>query len=155
MVAGAVVPLPAQGRPGRVTVPTPLVAIALSDLDFGTVLPGVPSAIDRHDRRAALFEVRGSPDASVRIDLALPSALLSTGSATLPISFSATDGFADFSRGRPPRGTVFDPHAPLIMTLGPNGRVYVRLGGTALPARPQAGGAYHATIVLTVYDLGS
>ena len=61
---------------------------------------------------------------------------------------------SDFSRGRPPRGLVFDPHAPVIGALGPNGDLYLRLGGTVMPARTQPGGDYRGTIFMTVYDLG-
>jgi hypothetical protein len=89
------------------------------------------------------------------VEFVLPTALIGAGGALLPVSFGPTDGFADFSRGRPPRGVAFNPHAPLISSLGPNGRIWVRLGGTVLPGRPQAGGAYSATIFVTVYDIST
>lgn len=146
-------PLTAQAA---VAVPHPLLAMVLNDLAFGTVLAGVPSSVNVHDpRKAALFEIQGPPDGGVRVELLLPSALTNSGGALLPIIFGPADGFADFSRGRPPRGTTFNPHAPLISTLGPNGRIYVRLGGTVLPGRPQSSGAYSATIFVTVYDIGT
>jgi len=56
---------------------------------------------------------------------------------------------------RPQLGTYFDPASPLVGSLSSDGRLFVRLGGTALPANPQLGGTYFATIFLTVYDLGS
>jgi len=145
-------PLRAQAR--TLVVP-PLLALSLNELDFGTVFPGIPSTVPVHDpRHAGLFEVQGPPGASVRVEFVLPPALAGTGGAQLPVSFGPRDGYADFSRGRPPRGLVFDPHAPVIGTLGPNGELYLRLGGTALPARTQPGGDYGATIFMTVYDLG-
>lgn len=150
-------PLAAQRPRPAVAIPEiPLAAFAHNDLDFGMILPGIPSSVYVHDpRHAALFEIQGPPDAAVRIELVLPAALTTPAGATLPLSFGPQDGFADFSRGRPPRGTSFNPHAPLISTLGPNGRLWLRLGGTAVPGRPQAGGAYRATILLTLYNLGS
>lgn len=148
--------LSAQLRRAAVVIPTPLLALALNDLEFSTVLPGIPSSVPVHDpRHAGLFEIQGPPDGSVRVEFVLPAALSSDGGALLPISFGPGDGFADFSRGRPPRGLLFDPHAPVTGTLGPNGRLFVRMGGTVLPAQTQAGGAYRATISMTVYDLGS
>jgi len=131
-------------------------AIARNDLSFGTVLAGIPSVVDVHDhRRAGLFEINGPEDASVRVEFVLPASLVSAGGDELPLQFDARDGFADFSMGQPPRGTYFDPFTALVSTLGPNGKLYLRLGGTARPSRLQVGGVYRATIYLTVYDLGS
>ena len=154
-VLGCASPLRAQARPA-LKVPKPLLALALNDLTFGTVLPGIASSVPVHDpRHAGLFQIEGQADGSVRVEFVLPAALAADGGALLPISFGPGDGFADFSRGRPPRGLFFDPHAPVTGTLGPNGRLFVRMGGTVLPAPLQPGGAYRATIFLTVYDLGS
>ena len=153
---GAAGPLAGQAVRRHVPVPDPLAVIARSDLSFGTVVSGIPVSVDVHDtRRAGMFEVQGPAEASVRVELVLPAVLESAAGAELPVRFGAGDGFADFSRGRPPRGHAFDPGTALVASLGPNGRLYVRLGGTVLPARPQPGGAYRATIYVTVYDLGS
>jgi len=154
-VLGCASPLRAQAR-SALKVPAPLLALAINDLTFGTVLPGVASSVHVHDpRHAGLFEIEGEADGSVRVEFVLPAALASDHGALLPITFGPGDGFADFSRGRPPRGLLFDPHAPVTGTLGPNGRLFLRMGGTVLPSLLQPGGAYRATIFLTVYDLGS
>ena len=71
--------------------------------------------------------------------------------ALLPISFGRADGSAEYGSHTVP----FDPHAPVIAALGSDGRLFIRLGGTVLPGRPQAGGTYRATISITVYNLGS
>lgn len=149
-------PLRAQAFPSHGKMPPPLLALAVTDLSFGTVLPGIPSSVTVRDpRHAGLFEIQGPAGASVRIEFVLPTALTSEQGSLMPISFGPGDGFADPSRGRPPRGQVFDPHAPLIQSLGPNGRLYVRIGGTVRPGRPQASGSYSATISLTIFNLGS
>jgi hypothetical protein len=149
-------PLRAQAVPSHAKPQPPLLALALSDLSFGTVLPGIPASVPVRDpRQAGLFEIQGARDASVRIEFVLPNALTSEQGALMPISFGSGDGFADHSRGRPPRGRLFDPHAPIIESLGSSGRLYVRIGGTVLPNRPQASGTYSATISLTIYNLGS
>ena len=156
MAFGRVSPLRAQAGPKRAVPVPPLVALAIHDLAFGTVLPGITSSVSiRNPHDAGLFEVDGPAGASVRVEFVLPAALLSSGGAMLPVAFGPGDGFADFSHGYPPRGTVFDPHAPVIGALGASGRLFVRMGGTVLPARSQAGGAYAATITMTVFDLGS
>lgn len=153
MALARVVPLRAQGRPRPVVPVQPLVALAINDLTFGTVLPGIPSSVSVADpHHAGLFEIDGPAGCSVRLEFVLPMALAGDGGALLAVSFGAGDGLADFGGGS---GVVFNPHAPVIGALGPSGRLNVRMGGTVLPGRPQAGGAYHATISLTVYNLGS
>lgn len=132
----------------------PFMAIAKRDLTFGEVLPGIPESVLSSDpKHAGLFEVQGSKCSPVRVEFVLPSALQSAQGALLPIEFGHGDGQADFSRGRY-HGIYFDPRTPLVADLGPNGKLWVRLGGTALPTRDQAGGAYYATISITVFDLG-
>ena len=147
---------PAQAQAETHRVRLPLTALALSDLSFGTVLPGIPSSVSVFDvHRAGLFEIQGPHDASVRVDFLLPTALTSEEGALLPIVFGPGDGFADFSHGHPRRSRAFDPHRPVIGSLGRNGHLFVWLGGTVQPGRPQARGRYRATIALTVYNLGS
>jgi hypothetical protein len=135
--------------------PRPFVAIAHQDLTFGEVLPGINTTIRSDDpRHAALFEVQGQANGAVRIEFLLPTALTSPSGAELALAFGQGDGQADFSRGRF-RGVRFDPRSPLISSLGPNGKLYVKLGGTVFPTISQAGGVYTATISITVFDLGT
>jgi len=148
--------LRAQRRPIPILVVPPLTALAINDLCFGTVLLGIPVSVSTDDpRHSGQFEVEGPADASVRVEFTLPPALVSGQGALLPISFGPRDGLADFSHGTPPRALMFDPHLPVVGTLGPNGKFYLRLGGTVTPSSTQAGGAYSATISITVYNLGS
>jgi len=147
-------PLLAQRRQVSVLV-VPLTAIAIHDLSFGTVLPGIPVSVSTSDpMHAGQFEVEGPPAASVRVEFTLPAVLTSGGNA-LPVFFGGADGFADFSHDTPPHSVVFDPHTPLIGTLGTGGLFFLKLGGTVSPSRVQIGGAYSATISITVYNLGS
>lgn len=149
-------PVAAQDGPFPL-VPRPRVfmAVPLRDLTFGDVIPGIPEAVSAdHPRQAGMFEIQGIPDGTVRLEFLLPDALVSMEGASMPIAFDPSDGYADFSRGRPPRGVKFDPNLPLVATLGPNGRLIVRLGGTVSPRRIQPRGEYQATIALTVFDLG-
>jgi hypothetical protein len=132
----------------------PFMAFSKRDLTFGKVFPGIEESVMSSDpRHAGLFEIQGTADSPVRVEFVLPDALRSAHGAQLPVEFGHGDGQADFSRGRY-HGVYFDPRTPLVADLGPNGKLWVRLGGTVLPARDQAGGAYHATISITVFDLG-
>jgi len=149
-------PLRAQRRPVPVIIVPPLTAMAVNDLSFGSVLLGIPVSVSTSDpRHSGQFEVRGPAGASVRVEFNLPVALVSYQGAQLPVTFGPGDGYADFSHGTPPRGQVFDPHAPVVGALGPNGKLILRLGGTVNPATTQAGGDYIAVISMTVYNLGS
>jgi hypothetical protein len=156
MGPGFASPLRAQAIEARRRHEPPLLAMAVNDLSFGTVLPGIPFSVTVRDpSHSGLFEIQGPAGGSVRIEFVLPTALTSEQGALMPVSFGPRDGFADFSRGRPPRGHAFDPHAPVLESLGPNGRLFVRIGGTVRPERSQASGRYSATISLTIFNLGS
>ncbi len=150
--------------PGRATaqndasvfiVPRPLVANARRDLSFGTVIPGIPATVRTTDvRYSGLFEIHGAKYETVRIEISLPPTLQCPTGDELPVSFGPGDGAAATDRGRF-HGVAFDPRQPLIATLGANGKLYVRLGGTAEPIRSQPDGTYRATITLSIFDLGS
>jgi hypothetical protein len=145
-------PLKAQRRPVPVIVVPPLTALALNDLTFGTVLSGISSSVAANDaQHAGLFEIQGPAGASVRVDFVLPAALVSDQGVLLPVRFAHADGSAEFGG----HSLQFDPHTPVIAALGPDKRLFIRLGGTVVPGRPQAGGSYRATISITVFNLGS
>jgi len=140
----------AQGNGGR-----PLSAFGRQTLNFGTLFPGVPTSISRTDAlNAGEFEIRGRKNTEIAVDFTLPAALTS-GAQSVPLQFAPGDG------GYSPSGTIaaataFDPRVELVTTLSnPNGRLYVYLGGTALPGSQQRAGHYTATITLTVSYTGS
>ncbi len=126
----------------------------MSDLNFGTVLAGVMKRVLAHGTDAGVFEIQGPPVASIRVEFILPVALVASG-GSIPLSFGPGDGFAGATLGSH-GGSTFDPHSPLICSLSGSGRLFVRMGGTASPGGAAGrGGVYHATIAMTVYDLGS
>lgn len=148
----AAAPAPAQGR-RTIVVPHPLVVIARSNLTFGNVLPGIRSSVDARDVvHAALFEIQGPSETTVRVEFVLPDAMRNETGGMFPIFFDADDGNASHTLTP---GAGFSPNAPLISTLGAEGRIFVRLGGSVQPNRPQAAGAYSAIIYLTVYDIST
>jgi hypothetical protein len=143
----AAVPLAAQGRQ--------LSAVGQQDLNFGTLIPGVPVTVSRFDpANAGQFEVRGARLSEVQIDLTLPAYLAAGVNALLPLEFSSVDG--GIATDRTVGGTQsFDPRLPVTVILPGNGKAYVYLGGTVRPATNQAIGPYSATITLTVSYTGN
>jgi hypothetical protein len=146
----------ARGQQGAavVVVPKPLVAIAHHDLTFGEVLPGIATSIRTDDvGHAAQFEIQGDVNCPVRVEFLLPSSLVSIAGSQLPLAFVPGDGKTDL--GFKHHGISFDPRVPLIASLGSDGKLYIKLGGTVTPNIGQPGGMYSATISITVFDLGT
>jgi hypothetical protein len=131
-----------------------LMPVGSQDLQFGTVLPGLPTVISRLDAvNGGQFQIRGQRRAEVRIDFILPVALTAGSGATLPLQFGSADG--GYST-KPAVGSAqsFDPHMPLVVILGNSGRLYFFLGGSALPTPLQEAGSYQGTITMTVAYTG-
>jgi hypothetical protein len=138
--------LSAQGRPLRVT--------GVRDLQFGTVIPGVPALILRTDAaNSGQLSLTGEKNTTVQLQFTLPAAMTGPSGATMPVSFGASD--AGFSPAETVTSQVgFDPRVPFVGALSNNGRAAVFLGGQALPAGGQRSGTYTATITLTVSYVG-
>ena len=153
-VTTAVSSVEAQGGAATILVPRPLVVVARRDLSFGTVVRGITLAVPTHAAAAGLFEIQGEPNAAIRVDFILPTAMISGGGDVLQLVFGPGDGATTGGIARM-IAVGFDPRHPLITTLGPTGQLQIQLGGTALPSRQQPGGIYHARVSLTVSDLGS
>jgi hypothetical protein len=138
--------LVAQGRPLRVT--------GVRDLQFGTVIPGLPAQILRTDAaNSGQYSLTGDKNTAVQLQFTLPTAMNGPSGATMPLSFGASD--AGFSPSETVTSQVgFDPRVPFVGTLSNNGRAAVFLGGQALPAGGQQSGTYTATITLTVSYVG-
>lgn len=143
-----------RGR--RVVAPEALTVLSRRDLTFGTLERGFSATVSAlDDTHAAIFEIQGPADTPVRIELVLPAALESAEGGRVTLLFGPGDGFAGVSNAHPPAGTMFNPRAPLVAMIGPTGRLYVRVGGTARPERLQTGGTYRAAIHVSLYNLGS
>lgn len=127
----------------------------LQDLRFGVVIPGVNTKVNRTDAlRAGQFRITGTRRAEVRVDLALP-AVLRAGVLTMPVQFASNDGGWDRD-GTIGSQKAFNPNGPLITRLhNSTGRLFIYLGGTAMPTLAQLGGNYAGTIVMTVAYTGN
>jgi hypothetical protein len=143
--SGAVARLEAQGRPLSVN--------GGQDLAFGMLFPGVPSHITRTDvLRSGQFQVTGAKNSSVQVTFTLPPAML-VGSRTVPMQFGAADGGVS-TQATIGSTTAFDPRVPLLATLSQQGRLYLFLGGTALPGAQQPAGSYAAPVTVSVCYVG-
>lgn len=122
------------------TVLSPIDVTAGVDLDFGQVLPGVPTQV--LPVNGGTFTVSGAADQDVIVDFDLPLTL-ADGTLTMPVTFDA-----GYGAGAPVTG--LDPNADVTVGLGATGGWDVFLGGTVLPAVDQAAGNYAGTVTLTV-----
>lgn len=119
----------------------------MRDLDFGDLLPGVPSSVSRLDPGAGEFEIRGEPGAAVTVTFHLPDAL-GAGSGAVRLGFGAAD--ASYSAPGASGALVFDPRRPVTVRLDARGRGFLRLGASALPAPGEGGGVEVAPIGVAV-----
>ncbi|MEX2470803.1 MAG: DUF4402 domain-containing protein [Gemmatimonadota bacterium] len=115
------------------------------NLDFGQVLPGVPSQV--LPVSGGTFTVSGAADEDVIVDFDLPLVLVD-GALSMPVSFDA-----GYGAGAPT--TALDPSADVTVDLGATGGWDVFLGGTVTPAPDQGAGDYAGTVTLTVTYVGS
>ena len=142
----------ASGQSGSILalaeVPSSRITItAVTELRFGTLLPGAPRTIDpQTSPGAGRFEIRGATGAEFELAIALPTELRSdTSAAVMPIDFGPQAGC--HREGAQPVGCrYYDPSVTLTTrfptTTGPDEVFSVWLGGTILPASDQAPGPY-------------
>ena len=123
---------------------------AFRDLDFGTVLPGVPEVVTPSDPRAGQWVFKGPPGAAVTITFTSLPTFLDNGGQTLAVAFGSA--VAAWNTVNDPSGAqTFDPAVGATALIGrPPSRIYVWLGGTALPAPAQAPGTYESTYTVDV-----
>jgi len=137
----------AQGRPLSVS--------GAQQLDFGAIFPGVPAIVVKGDPTfAGRFNVTGIRNSEVQLTFTLPAALSGPGGRTLPLQFGPADGGWN-TQNAVATAQAFDPRVPLVTRLSNNGRLYLWLGGTALPSGTQGSGAYAGTITLAAAYTGN
>jgi hypothetical protein len=137
----------AQGRPLSVSGANPLT--------FALVFPGVPEIVSRSDAvNAGAFQVRGRNGSEVVLTFTLPVVLTATGGSSLPLQFGPNDGGWNTLNSLV-TARAFDPRVTLTVRLSPQGRLYIWLGGTALPSATQSAGAYTGTVTLAAAYTGN
>lgn len=125
------------------------------NLDFGTLIPGVPTLVSPTDApRAGRIEIVGSAGATVQLLFTLPAVMTGPRGATLPLEFGPAAAAWSSVRAV---GTLvpFDPRVPFSARLSAEGRAAVFLGGAVHPVTTQAAGPYGATVTITIIPTGT
>ncbi len=164
LAAGLVLPsrLHAQGAASvsadAVVVTVGMTLSTLRDLNFGTVIKGVPTTVLPIAATAGEWQVSGSPNAFVVISFTLPTVLTNIQAlpgSTMPITFDATSAIWRRATNNPAGGNIFNPATGALGRLGPppNPDMYIWLGGTVNPALTATPGIYQGTgVVSLVYQ---
>lgn len=126
----------------------PLTATGVNDLDFGVVTAGTPKAPTSLASNAGRFNISGQPSQPVTVSFTLPTVLSGSGGATIPITFSSSDGLR--WNPYPSTFTTFSPAAPFATALDGSGNLIVGIAGTVSPPTLTTTGLYTGTITLTV-----
>lgn len=127
-------------------------------LQFGAVIPGIPTTIDpQTSPNAGKFEIRGFPFAQFTFDLTLPTQL-TTGVWSMPITFGPTAG-CHRNRDQQNLCAYWDPATTLTRRIRfafpPNATAFVWVGGTVSPSPTQFPGVYSAVLTATVAYTGN
>jgi len=165
LMVAAVVGLSAMGRlsaqangavsADAVVVTTGMTITTLSDLNFGTVIKGVPSTVLPTAANAGEWQVSGSGNAFIVISFTLPTQLTNIQAlpgSTMPISFSAVSAVWRRATNNPAGGNIFNPSSGAVGRLGPppNFNMYIWLGGTVNPALSAKPGIYQGNVIVSL-----
>lgn len=126
----------------------PLTAAGVNNLNFGAVTAGTPKAPTSLATDAGRFNVSGEPSRPVTVSFALPTVLAGLGGATIPITFSSSDGL--LWTAFPTTHTTFSPSAAFLTSLDGTGNLVIGIAGTVSPPLGSTTGTYTGTITLTV-----
>jgi hypothetical protein len=136
----------------RGIVLSPISVTSTHDLDFGNdILPGINRVIDKNSNSAGKFSIMGEAGKEVNISIKTPEFLYS-GTNSLPINFSQTDGGYKVTGGSV---VDFDPANPVNANIGTDGLLDIYLGGTVVPAYQQEGGEYQGTVIVEFIYTGN
>jgi hypothetical protein len=138
-----------------VVVTVGMTIATLRDLNFGTVIKGVPTTVLPVAANAGEWQVSGSANAFVIISYTLPAVLTNIQAlpgSTMPITFGATSAIWRRATNDPLGGTIFNPASGAVGRFGPpvNPTLYIWLGGTVNPAPTAKPGIYQGTVVLSL-----
>lgn len=136
-------------------VTTGMTITTLSDLNFGTVIKGVPSTVLPTAVNAGEWQVSGSGNAFVVISFTLPTQLTNIQAlpgSTMPIAFNATSAIWRRATNSPVGGNIFNPSSGAVGRLGPppNFNMYIWLGGTVNPPLAAKPGIYRGNVIVSL-----
>jgi uncharacterized protein DUF4402 len=138
-----------------VVVTVGMTIATLRDLDFGTVIKGVPATVLPTAATAGAWQVTGSSNAFVIVSFTLPTQLTNIQAlpgSTMPITFTPVSAIWRRATNNPVGGTIFNPATGIVGRFGPtaNPTMYVWLGGTVSPAVTAKPGIYQGTVVVSL-----
>ncbi len=138
-----------------VVVTVGMTITTLRDLNFGTVIKGVPTTVLPAAATAGEWQVTGSSNAFVIISFTLPTLLTNIQAlpgSTMPITFSGVSAIWRRATNNPVGGTIFNPAAGAVGRFGPpaNPSMYVWVGGTVNPAATAKPGIYQGTVIVSL-----
>jgi len=153
IVLGTLLPLiagaPPSGDAALAQARGDVSVMALRNLEFENVLPGVVQAVAPGDPVSGKWLVQGDPNAQVVLAFPGLPATLSAGGDQIPITFPAT-GASYCATDDPGSATPFDPAAGVSVPLSSSGQLIVWIGGIVDPPESAAAGTYSAAITLEV-----
>jgi len=138
-----------------VVVTVGMTITTLRDLNFGTVIKGVPTTVLPAAATAGEWQVTGSSNAFVIISFTLPTLLTNIQAlpgSTMPITFSGVSAIWRRATNNPVGGAIFNPAAGAVGRFGPpaNPNMYVWVGGTVNPAATAKPGIYQGNVVVSL-----
>lgn len=138
-----------------VVVTVGMAIATLRDLNFGTVIKGVPATVLPTAATAGAWQVTGSSNAFVIVSFTLPTQLTNIQAlpgSTMPISFNGVSAIWRRATNNPVGGTIFNPATGAVGRFGPsaNPTMYVWLGGTVNPALTAKPGIYQGTVIVSL-----
>jgi len=138
-----------------VVVTVGMTITTLRDLNFGTVIKGVPTTVLPAAATAGEWQVTGNSNAFVIISFTLPTLLTNIQAlpgSTMPITFSGVSAIWRRATNNPVGGTIFNPAAGAVGRFGPpaNPSMYVWVGGTVNPAATAKPGIYQGNVVVSL-----
>jgi len=133
-----------------------LTVTRISDMNFGSMFPGVPKEIDKASADAIEFQVTGTAGAEITLDFSLPE-YMAAGLYNMQVIFYQNSCAIDTSATPDQASPTFDdldPWQTLTYRLGSSGMT-VWLGCKAVPRLRQQSGSYTGDVVLTVNYTGN
>jgi hypothetical protein len=130
----------------------------LRDLNFGTVLRGVATAVQPTAATAGAWQVTGNSNSFAVITFTLPTVLTNIQAlpgSTMPITFAANAARWRRANNNPAGGNAFNPAVGAVGRFGPpvNPTLYVWIGGSVNPAAAAKPGIYRGTVIVTLVYL--
>lgn len=137
---------------------TPIAVAVTAPLDFGGMFAGTAKTVSPDGTTGGRFNVSGEAGAAITLTLLMPSAVTTSGGASIPLSaWTYVMGTTSALTGVTPVSFNGTSGAPISATFGGTSgtsHLYFGVGATATPSSGAVGGTYTATGQITVAYVG-